>query len=406
MGPSGPAADLALHETAKPTARLSRLPAPPAWQAGLIILLVHGFYVLAAGPTTGQDSATYARFAQQLAESGFDYAGQLAQVNSEFPAILYVLFVTLVALLQLAFGDGWPIALITLNLASDIGVGLLLLRLVGRATGSAAASWGALLLFLACFDLFQWVRYALSDSTFVFIAFSIFALVAARILGDSRGWARVIGLAGTGIFYRPTGFVLVPDLVWAAYLARAGRFPIGRGPLLLLLGAAAAGGAFLFAWLIQDPQRWPFAMLARAFEVTAAGYSAGAVVDARVETYHSPPSALVDYVFISGDRFIHFFAPGAAGFSPTHWVAQLIFFLPCYALAGWLLVALWRSDTGFGQSEKKVFFASAGAVLAYAAFHGLVQVDFDWRYRAPILPHLILLAAGGIADLERRLRRT
>ena len=28
-----------------------------------------------------------------------------------------------------------------------------------------------------------------------------------------------------------------------------------------------------------------------------------------------------------------------------------------------------------------------------------VQVDFDWRYRAPILPHLILLAAGGLADL-------
>jgi hypothetical protein len=48
-----------------------------------------------------------------------------------------------------------------------------------------------------------------------------------------------------------------------------------------------------------------------------------------------------------------------------------------------------------------VFLAAAGAVLAYAVFHGLVQVDFDWRYRLPVIPHLILLAAGGIAVLGR-----
>jgi hypothetical protein len=49
-----------------------------------------------------------------------------------------------------------------------------------------------------------------------------------------------------------------------------------------------------------------------------------------------------------------------------------------------------------------VFLAAFGALLSYAIFHALVQVDFDWRYRIPILPHLILLAAGGLADLARR----
>jgi hypothetical protein len=34
-------------------------------------------------------------------------------------------------------------------------------------------------------------------------------------------------------------------------------------------------------------------------------------------------------------------------------------------------------------------------------FHGLLQVDFDWRYRVPVLPHLALLAAGGVAVLRR-----
>jgi hypothetical protein len=63
---------------------------------------------------------------------------------------------------------------------------------------------------------------------------------------------------------------------------------------------------------------------------------------------------------------------------------------------------LWRGRTGFAAPERKVFLAAFGAVLSYALFHALVQVDFDWRYRIPILPHLILLAAGGLADLARR----
>ena len=84
---------------------------------------------------------------------------------------------------------------------------------------------------------------------------------------------------------------------------------------------------------------------------------------------------------------------------------SLAFFLPVYALAGWLGIVLWRGNDGLGENQRRLFLASMGAVLAYASFHALVQVDFDWRYRLPILPHLILLAAGGAADLSRRARR-
>jgi hypothetical protein len=98
-------------------------------------------------------------------------------------------------------------------------------------------------------------------------------------------------------------------------------------------------------------------------------------------------------------------AAGRAGgfpYSLGHWLAELAFFLPCYLLAAWLGVALWRGRTDFGAAERKVFLAAFGALFSYAVFHALVQVDFDWRYRTPILAHLILLAAGGLADLARR----
>jgi len=375
---------------------------PPLWLAALLIAAAHGVHVFLAGVRMAPDSLAYAYWSARLVESGFDYPTLLAEASVGFPPILYALFATVLGLLRLAFGDGWATAAVLLNLAAHVGLGLLVVRLAARATGSGAAAWGALLLYLGCFDLLMWVPFVLSDATFVLLAFAIFTLAAARILGDSRGWTIVLAPAAAGIFYRPTGMVLLPDLAWAIYLSRTGGRAIGRGPVLAALAAIAAAGALAFAWIVQDPGRWPFDPLSTAFRNVAAEYALGEVVSGRPETYHRPPAALTDYLLISADRFAHFFAIGAADYSLVHWLAELAFFLPCYSLALWLAVALWRGRTGFAGPERKVFLAAFGAVLSYALFHALVQVDFDWRYRTPILPHLILLAAGGVADLARR----
>lgn len=368
----------------------------------LLIAVLHGAYVVAAGVTMASDSAAYAYWSARVIDSGFDYPTLMAEAKTSFPPLLYVLFATLLAGLRLAFGSGWDEALVVLNFAAHVALGALVVRLAVRLTGSGLAGWGALLLYLGCFDLLVWVPFILSDASFVFLAFFIFTLAAARILGDARTWLPLVAPAVTGIFYRPTGIVLVPDLAWAIYLARADALRLRRGPALAALGAGAVALTFAFAWFMQDPARWPFDAFATSFRDTAALYAIGEVVSARPETFHSPPRQLTDFVLISADRFLHFFAVDAAAFSPVHRIAGYAFFLPCYALAAWLAVALWRGRTGFAAPERKVFLAAFGALLSYALFHGLVQIDYDWRYRVPILPHLILLAAGGLADLARR----
>jgi hypothetical protein len=381
--------------------RLAGVKAPPWWTAGLAVGACHGLYALVVGVRMSGDSRAYAYYSARLIESGFDYPRLIAEASGGFPPVLYVLWGTLLSLLRLAFGSGWAAALVVLNLAAHVALGILVVRMAARVTRSGAAAWGALLLYLGCFDLLMWVPFVLSDATFVLLAFFVFTLAAARILGEAKGWATVLAAAMAGVFYRPTGMVLLPDLAWAIYLARNGAGKVRRATALAALGAALAALAFGFAWFMQDPGRWPVDALAAAFRMSAAEYALGEVVSARPETYHAPPEALLDYVLISADRLVHFFAIGAATFSPAHWVAQLAFFLPCYALAGWLAVALWRGRTGFGAAERKVFLAAFGALISYAVFHALVQVDFDWRYRTPVLPHLILLAAGGLADLAR-----
>lgn len=384
--------------------RLGAVRPPPLWAVLLLVAGLHGAFVLTVGVTMASDSYGYARWSALLIESGFDYPTLMEEARTAFPTILYVLFVSLVAGLRLVFGGGWDTALVVLNFAAHIALGALIVRLAVRLTGSAAAGWSALLLYLICLDLLLWVPMVMSDATFVFLAFAIFTLAAARILGEARSWKAVLVPAATGIFYRPTGIVLLPDLAWAIYLSRTRRALSRRIALAFaaILAAAIVALAFAFAWLMQDPGRWPFESLAGAFDTVAQGYAIGEVVSARPETHHAPPVQILDYVLISADRFVHFFAFSAADFSAAHRLTAFVFFLPCYALAAWLAVALVRGDTAFGAPQRKVFLAAYGAVLSYAVFHGLVQVDFDWRYRLPILPHLILLAAGGAADLARR----
>jgi hypothetical protein len=348
------------------------------------------------------DSHGYAHWSARLIESGFDYPSIIAQASGGFPAILYALFGTLLAGLRLVFGSEWAAALVVLNFGTHVILGLLIVRLVARLTRNAPAAWGALLLYLGCFDLLMWVPFVLSDATFVLLTFGIFTLAAARILGTSQGWGRVVVPATAAVFYRPTGLVLLPDLAWAFYLSRSGRKNLRRQAIFTALAVAIPTAAFAFVWVIQEPSRWPLDALSTSFRIMAAEYSKGEVVSGRPETYHAPPAELIDYVIISADRFVHFFAIGARDFSVVHWVVEAAFFLPVYALTAWLGIALGRGRTTFEVRERKVFLAAFGALLSYAAFHALVQVDFDWRYRTPILPHLILLAAGGLADLMRR----
>jgi hypothetical protein len=395
-----------MHGQVPAAAALRGNPAPPGpVLTALSLLAGGGLYLLPTGVKVSSDSASYAYWSARLVESGFDYGVIVPQAQTSFPAALYALFATLLGLLQIAFGAYWREALVALNLLAYTGVGVLLVRLGVRITGSGAAGWAALLLYLGCFDILHWVPFALSDTTFIFLAFSIFSLAAARILGDARGWGGVAGLAAAAVFYRPTGIVLLPDLALAAWLSRL-RKPL-RVPAAwaALSGCAIAVAVVVFAAAMQDPARWPFGPLSRAFATVARGYAVGEVVSGRSETFHAPPQQLLDFVLISADRFVHFFAPGASHFSLGHWAVQMLFFLPCYALAAWLVLALCRGTTSFGAAERKVLLAAAGAVMAYALFHALVQVDYDWRYRLPILPHLILLASGGVADLWRRRAR-
>jgi hypothetical protein len=256
---------------------------------------------------------------------------------------------------------------------------------------------------LGCFELFQWSAFLLSDATFLLLSFAVFALAADRILRRQGRWAPVLALAAAAALYRPTGVVLLPAVAWAWFLARSRPGPL-RKAATAAAAAAAIAGLFLFAWIMQQPERWPLTVLSRTVADTATGYAAGEIVYHRPELSHAPPASLLDFAAISADRLLHFFAFEAPGFSLPHVLINAALFIPLYALAALLAVALATGRDGFAPEQRDLLFAAAAFLMLTAWFHGLLQIDFDWRYRVPVLPHLILLASAGLAVLLRRVR--
>jgi hypothetical protein len=380
-----------------------RLAAPGSIHAFALAAAAAGSLALGMGPILAPDSAAYARGAERLIESGFDLPGLVAGASTTYPAALYLLFVMVVAALKLLFGAAWPTALVALNVLALAGTAALVVRATLMTTGSSAAGWAALLLFVACFDLLHWGAFALSDATFIFVSFSVFALAAGRIVRGTGSWAPVFALACIAAFYRPPGVVLLPAAAWAWFLARTSPGALRK---VATAAAAAAGvaGSVLFAWVMQQPERWPASALAGTVQATAAQYAIGEVVSARPETFHAAPRSVTDFAAIAADRVAHFFAVSASDFSLGHSLVNAAFFFPAYALAALALAAGAAGRGGFSSAQRDVQLAAAAFIALTAWFHGLLQVDFDWRYRAPILPHLILLAGAGAAVLLRRIR--
>jgi len=364
------------------------------------------------------DSFTYSLWADKLIAHRFNYRAYLVGTESNFPPLLYLGFVTIVALVKVLAGSAWAVAIIALNLVAESLVGALLVKTVLDVTHSRLAAWGALGLYLICFEIFNWTHFVLSDSTFLLISFALFALMAKVLLTHRPRWVfltwpTVLALVFLALFYRPTGIVLLPVIMVAFWLwphrqrANAAFEPLHFHPGVIGAGVFLATALVLaHGYFVQDPARWPFQALSHTIRYTAGNYAAGMVVSGRPVTFHAPPVSLPDYAAITTARFLYFFSFLSSDFSLPHNLIAALFFAPTYLLAGVGLYGLFRRGTGLNGREERVVVLSILLVLAFSFFHALIHLDFDWRYRVPVMPHLIFLAALGIRTVQHRFTGT
>jgi len=349
--------------------------------AAIAVLIVHGAAVAHLGVVVSPDAAKFARWADSLIANRFDFTAVVQEIGlRNVPSGMYMFFATLVAFAKLLAGAKWAMVLVAANLICDALTAAILVRLVTLATSSTAAVLLAITAWLACFDVVTWVRMPLTDVPFLLASFAAFA----ALIAPKKRLVLAALLAVVTLLLRPVGFL------WLILLAVV---YVRRRSIIVAVLVVAALIFIGHTLLVRHPERWPLDALARSVRWDARSYQRGDVVFGRPETSHAPPSTLLDYAAITADRFVHFFAFTAASFSRAHKLAGAAFYVPLYLLA---IVALVR------RRDDNVILCAV-IVLAVAFWHALVIVDYDWRYRLPILPHLIFMAACAIPSTKSRL---
>lgn len=380
----------------------------------LLLLLLHGAFVVVAGVRSGSDTPKYVQWSDRLISLGFDYIAYLRGFSYSVPPVTYVSFVTLVAGCRMIAGEHWGTLLVLINLLCTSAAGALLVRQLFERTGSRLAAFAALLFYAAAFDIFNWARYVLSDIVFFFVAFMCLVLLL-RPSGSSRdrslpSVAAAVVMILLALTVRPVGFLLlalIPAKMYLEYRRRRPHFL--RDAAVVSVGAALLmATALVHAHFAQNPSEWPFEALKRSVEYDAMIYARGEVVNARLETYHARPESLGDYLAITGDRALHYFAFTAEDFSALHSVVSGAFYLPLYvgAIAALLSLLHPRTRARMSEEHRDAMLLHLWMIVLFTVFHALVQVDFDWRYRLPIMPSLIFLAASAVAVGRAKVSRT
>jgi hypothetical protein len=159
----------------------------------------------------------------------------------------------------------------------------------------------------------------------------------------------------------------------------------------------AAAAALVHAWFMLHPEKWPLTAFAGWIRQLSGEYRRGIVVFDRPATFTAPPNSYLDFALLTARKWAFYFTPWLADYSGSHKVLNLVFFVPTYLL-GAAAVATYR--------DRRAKFLLLLFLIAFSAFHAMQQIDFDHRYRLPVLPALIILAGAGVPSRRQTIGTT
>ncbi|MGZ0174160.1 MAG: hypothetical protein ACKVHE_32035 [Planctomycetales bacterium] len=377
----------------------------------LAMLAVNAAYLAYKGVFIAPDSSFYMLGADQLVNAGFDFQSFL-EASPAFGQ--YIGFVTWCAILKSIVGDNWPTAVVGANAVANaltVAMSTHHLRRVGICWQARLAT---IVWCMIAFDFLVWSKGLLSVPTFLVLGTSVVTVSASCVRPCHRNRARQIGtlllamlLSAAAICWRPTGIALVVSLGVCLLLQLIPqKMKINRVLTLLAIGVVVEAGFLVFAHFMAEPDSWPLAIGGGNISYTAQYYDQGQIVWKRYATYHAEPESLIDYHLITLDRLRYWFACYESEFRFAHKLYNYIFYIPLF-LGSTATLILW-TFRAFRDNEQcdRLVTVLLSTVLAFSAMHAMLQVDYGWRYRVPIIPCLMLLTAIAVHTTIQHRRRT
>ena len=126
----------------------------------------------------------------------------------------------------------------------------------------------------------------------------------------------------------------------------------------------------------------------------------GMIIHDRPETWVDAPNSFLDVALLYLTRFIFFFNPYAESFSIIHNVLNL--FQTLIIVFSIFILIFFKSNA---KSIEKSLVLILITSFSVAFFHSFTLIDYDWRYRFPIIIPLIMILPMSLEILLRNINK-
>jgi hypothetical protein len=363
------------------------------WKYGNMLLYIAiavcfsliAYYHLNSGYSMSSDSRRFSRWADDLIKLNFNFYDFFSIDKSVIrPHLLFASVpVLLIALCKFMFVNEWQFAFLILNLSLVffsliIFVKCLLLIKVRPVLISLT-----LPLIVVSVDILIWPKFILSDMIYAFFVLIATYLIIKGITKNKTYYFYLFLTIFLLLSTRPASFPIIFAIVFFILIS---KYQIVFKPkmILLLLATAFISTPFIYS-LIYSFIEFNLSGNAKVDFITNM-VKDGVIIHDRPDTWVNEPENFIDVVYIYFLRLINFFNPYASTFSIAHIALNAMQIV--LILFSIFILSFFK---GHIKIHDKVFLFILLLSFSVAAFHSFTLIDYDWRYRFPIILPLILL---------------
>ncbi len=351
----------------------------------IVCFLLIAYYHLNSGFSMSSDSERFSRWADDLIRLDFNlYEFFSIDKASHRPSLFFFSVpVVLIALCKVIFVNEWQFAFLILNLSLVFFSLIIFVKCLLLIKVKPVFISLTLPLILISVDILIWPKFILSDMIYAFLVLLGVYFIIKGIINNKINYLELSIIIFLLFASRPSSIPVVFAIVFFIIISRFQIFLRQKNIILFILLIFISipfilGLAYLFI-------EFNFNDIAKVDFLTGM-VKDGMIIHDRPETWVKEPKNFIDVVYVYFLRLINFFYPYASTFSVVHIALnaiQIVLIL--------FSIFIWSFFGVHIKIHDKVFLFILLLSFSVAAFHSFILIDYDWRYRFPIILPLILL---------------
>ena len=349
----------------------------------LLTFLIIAYYHLSKGPIMSLDSNQFSGWADDLIKMNLNLYKYYAQNSFIVSNFFYTVPIIFIAIFKFFFGSEWQNAFLILNLILLFSSLIIFTKSLLILEVRPIVISLTMPILVMSVDLLIWPRYVLSDMIFTFLVILATYVVIKGIIKNKIHYLILFFIMLLILLTRPSSIPIIFGIF--SYLVIS-RLEIYKRPKIILLITLVL---FIITPII-------FTILYYLIEYTFSDskqlvfliemVKIGMIIHDRPDTWVPSPNTFIDVTNIYFLRLINFFNPYAISFSKIHIILNSFqtFFI-------FFSLLIWSFIGGNEKSKDKAILFILLLSFSVSAFHSFTLIDYDWRYRFPIILPLLMI---------------